>query len=388
MDHFKPVNEDLLKVVSYKVLGKLPDPFLKEDGTRVATREDWASRRKELYKTAVELQYGTMPPKPEFLEVETLYRTKFYSSFHIHTGTRKNPVTFRMQVILPQEQEGPFPAIVDGDQCFRYHMDLDYLHRALDKSVAWVLFDRTELAHDVQHEGRQKGALYPVYPDRTFGALGAWAWGYSRCVDALEKLDLPIDLDWIAFCGHSRGAKTAMLAGVQDERARIVNPNSTCCASCSCYRIHMEATFEGNDKPKRSETLDDMCRNFPFWIGEGMEEYRLREEDLPFDEHFLKALVAPRTLYVSEAAWDVWANPIGSWMTTQAVKEVYRFFGAEENLFWSFRPGFHEHSVADVAALVNVICHQRNGEPLSERFFKTPFHPPELIYDWRCPEIK
>ena len=40
----------------------------------------------------------------------------------------------------------------------------------------------------MQGEGRRKGQLYDAYPDYTFGAIGAWAWGYSRCVDALEIL--------------------------------------------------------------------------------------------------------------------------------------------------------------------------------------------------------
>lgn len=53
-----------------------------------------------------------------------------------------------------------------------------------------------------------------------------------------------------------------------------------------------------------------------------MKNYIGRENELPFDTHFLKALVAPRILFVSEAAGDIWANPIGSWMTTEAAKEV------------------------------------------------------------------
>lgn len=383
------VYEGLLNVTEYKVLGKLPDPFVNDDGRRLTSPGEWPARRAEIYKTAIELQYGTQPPKPEFLEVELLYTSPSYHSFHIHTGTRQSPITFRMQVILPKDAKEKVPVIVDGDQCWRYHMDQEYLNTALDNGIGWVFFDRTELAHDLQGEGRGKGDLYKVYPEYTFGAIGAWAWGYSRCVDALEQIAgrLPIDLDWIAFCGHSRGAKTAMLAGALDERARVVNPNSTCCGACGCYRIHMKATFTGSDDTgeRRSETLDDMCRAFPFWLSEEIAQYRLCEENLPFDEHFLKAMVAPRTLYISEAAWDVWANPIGSWQTTLAAKEVFRFLGAEDNLFWSFRPGFHAHDVSDVAMLVNVILHQKRGEPLSERFFKLPFHPKELIFDWKCP---
>ena len=110
------------------------------------------------------------------------------------------------------------------------------------------------------------------------------------------------------------------------------------------------------------------------------------EAALPFDLHYIKALVAPRTLFVSEAVGDVWANPVGSWQTTMAAKEVYRFLQAEDNVFWYYRPGYHAHQACDAEMLVNVILHQKNGEPVDERMFCLPFEAPELAFDWRCPE--
>ena len=58
-----------MKITSYEVLGKLPDPFIFEDGRRVKSVEDWEERRKELIKPVVELQYGDLIPEPEFLEI-------------------------------------------------------------------------------------------------------------------------------------------------------------------------------------------------------------------------------------------------------------------------------------------------------------------------------
>ena len=100
---------------------------------------------------------------------------------------------------------------------------------------------------------------------------------------------------------------------------------------------------------RRSEQLSDLAVNYPGWIGSGMQEYKDRENDLPFDCHFLKALVAPRVLFVSEAASDLWGNPIGSWQTSVAAKEVYKFLGAEDNICWYFRNGFHYHKPEDSA---------------------------------------
>lgn len=111
------------------------------------------------------------------------------NSFKITTGRRSCPVSFRMQVFHPNIKER-CPVIVDGDMCFAYLTTNDYIKTALDKNIAWAFFDRTELAHDVGTEGRGHGQLYRTYPEYTFGALGAWAWGYSRCVDALIQLGI------------------------------------------------------------------------------------------------------------------------------------------------------------------------------------------------------
>ena len=379
------VNEKMLEITKFELLGKLPDPFTTDSGERITDPGQWGERRAEIYRTAVELQYGTQPPAPEFFEVETLLDwSPTCRGYKIHAGTKEKQVSFRMQVLLPEKYDGKFPVIVDGDMCWMYYMDREFLNTALDRGIGWVLFDRTELAHDINTEGRGKGALYGVYPEYTFGALGAWAWGYSRCVDALYENIVPADLDWIAFTGHSRGGKTAMLAGALDERARIVNPNETCAGACSCYRVHMSGKC-GDQPEGRSETLNDLYNVFPFWMGEGMGEYCKREQDLPFDAHFLKAMVAPRTLFVSEAAGDMWANPVGSYLTTKAAREVFRFLGAEDELFWYYRPGTHGHTVSDVEMLVNVIKNRRDKEEIDGRMFVLPFEEPAPVYDWSCP---
>ncbi len=375
------VHEDLIKITKYEVLGKLPNPFIMEDGGIADTKEKWAKQRKYLYKSAIELQYGTQPPEPEFLEVDRLYKN---CSFKITTGKRDNPISFYMRVFVPNGN-GPFTAVIDGDMCFPYMLNPEYYTKFTSQGIMLVLFDRCELAHDISSEGRGHGRLYEVYPEYTFGALGAWAWGYSRCVDALEKLGIA-DMNLITFTGHSRGGKTVALAGALDERAAIVNPNATCAGACSCYRIHMSAIKE-NGNEYRNETLADLLTGFPHWMGEGMQEYKYREQDLPFDCHYLKALVAPRTLFVSEAASDMWSGPVGAWMTTMAAAEVYKFLGVEENLLWYFRRGEHFHHLDDIDMLVNIILHKRDGVPLNDYYFITPFKQPELIFDWRAPKI-
>lgn len=371
-----------MKIKNYKVLGKLPDPFLFDNGQRVSTKEQWQQRRKEIYKYAVELQYGKMPPEPEFLMAEpTTYLDWQVVSCTVTTGTGANPIIMHLTIMKPKGL-GPFPAVIDGDLCFRYPYDRDFINTFTDNGIMLVLFNRTELAPDRREVGR-RGQIYKTYPDGDFGAIAAWAWGYSRCVDAIEQLGIA-DKSCIAFTGHSRGAKAAALAGAVDERAAIVNPNSTCAGGCGCYRIHMSADTEDNCEV-RSETLDDLIREYDFWMGPELAKYRNNEEKLPFDCHFLKALVAPRVFYDSQAISDIWANPIGSWQTSMAAQEVYSFLGVPDNLYWSFRKGYHEHKAEDVKRLVNIIKHYTEGIPLADDFFKIPFEKKELIFDWKSP---
>lgn len=377
------IDSNLIEVKEYQLRGRLPDPFALADGSRISKPEEWAQARKELYKTAVELQYGTMPPKPEYFEAECLHETPKMATYRITAGTNEKQVTFTARILKAKDLSQKRPAVVDGDLCFNYWFNDDTCKAFTENNIHVVLFNRVELVPDIKGPRRTNGPLYEVYPDYTFGALGAWAWGYSRCVDLLETLDY-IDMDCIAFTGHSRGGKTALLAGVTDKRATIVNPNESGAGGAGCYRMSIKAIGEDGEE-KREEMLSDLWRKFAFWMGPDMGKYADDPEKLPFDSHFLKAMVAPRVLFVSEAASDIWANPPGSWMTTMAAGEVYDFLGAKENLLWYYRRGYHAHDPEDFAILINIIKHYKGEAELSDKLFRTPFREPPLMYDWRAP---
>jgi len=378
-----------MDITEYKVLGKLPDLFTFEDGRKVESIADWRERRKEIYKSAVDLQYGGMPPEPEFVEVLPLYLSRVpysLSGYRVTTGTRAHPVSFTMYVHHPKNAEGEHPTIIDGDQCWHKFYDQEILRAIADHDYLYVTFDRTELACDVRGLGRT-GPLYDCYPDSTFGATAAWAWGYSRCVDALEKLGDFTDMKHIAFTGLSRGGKTALLAGAVDERAFLVNPEATCAGGGACYRIHMKAINDRGEEA-RSETLNDIYHMFPEWFGKGMEEYLTCEEKLPFDCHSLKALVAPRILFDSEAASDMWANPLGAYQSSVASQEVWKMYGNPQDNLWYYRDGYHNQTIEDYNMLLNLMDHAIYGKALSMKFYQIPFEAPEKIYDWEAPKVK
>src|SRR3989304_9281701 len=56
----------------------LPDPFLKPDGTRIKSINEWLEQRKYIIAMLEHYQYGTMPPCPENVNVkETLSEDLF-----------------------------------------------------------------------------------------------------------------------------------------------------------------------------------------------------------------------------------------------------------------------------------------------------------------------
>ena len=366
-------------------LSPLPDLFARADGTRLTSPEEWETHRNHLYRYAVDMQYGGMPPAPEFLRVEPLFHFPWIDSYRLHTGTREHPITFVMQVVWPWDNHKPgekFPVIVDGDGCFPHPYYDENLAVIKEFGAVLVRFNRTELAHDIKEDVRADG-LYDVYPGMHFSALAAWAWGFHRCVDALMELGIA-DPSLIAFTGHSRGGKTALLAGATDPRATVVCPNGSGAGGAGCYHVHSVTVCEDGVE-RRSEELHDLWRNFPYWFGPEMESYIHREEELPFDTHFLKALVAPRYLLTTEALSDAWANPVGTYLSNLAAKEAYAFLGAEENILCHYRDGYHNHIAADFSALIAVMRHLRDGTPLPDTMNQTPFDAVKPVHTWKKP---
>ena len=148
MHTYKPVSEDLMNITEYTVLSKLPDPFQMEDGTPVRTKEDWQKRRQEILNLAVGIQYGEIPPEPEFLEVLNLRgKRAALTTYQIRTGTRANPIILNLRIFKP-EGEGPFPTVLCGDLGFPYAYDVEYRKAFTENGILLAEFDRTELAPD------------------------------------------------------------------------------------------------------------------------------------------------------------------------------------------------------------------------------------------------
>lgn len=355
---------------------ELPNPFLFNDGSAVQTPTDWPRRRAELLELVVGVEYGGMPPTPAWTTAELLHdhqegqTGQHFRTYRLHTGPDEQ-FAFTMTVLIPPG-DGPFPVVINGDGCWRYVTD-EVAQEVVRRGLILAQFNRVELAPDVYTADRNSG-LYLVYPEGTYGALSAWAWGYHRCVDALSTMPF-VDADRIAVVGHSRGGKCVLLAGATDERIALTAPNNSGAGGAGCYH------FQGPE----SETLDDTMRLIAYWFGPRMRDYLGRVDELPFDQHSLKALVAPRALLSTEALGDLWANPTGTWRTHLAAREVYRFLSAEDRLGIWFRNGGHRHGPGDWRAFLDFLDWQLRDRPQPAGFRQPPFGDLSPGFSWRAP---
>ena len=73
--------------------------------------------------------------------------------------------------------------------------------------------------------------------------------------------------------------------------------------------------------------MEQITRNFPYWFCGNYKKYIGREQEMPFDQHQLLALLAPRHLYVASALEDTWSDPLSEFMAASLAGEAYRLLG-------------------------------------------------------------
>jgi hypothetical protein len=147
-----------------------------------------------------------------------------------------------------------------------------------------------------------------------FGVIGAWAWALSRALDYLET-ERAIDAGRVAVLGWSRLGKAAVWAGATDPRFAMVISIQSGAGGVKLFRRGV------------GEDIARLTRHFPYWYCRNFQSYLGKDRELPWDQHEMLALVAPRPVYVSSAEDDRLADPEGEFMGLKAVEPVYRLYG-------------------------------------------------------------
>ena len=329
----RETNYDEAKVPAYE----LPDPLQFDDGREVRNARQWEKKRRpQVLEVFAQEMYGHMPARPEGLHFSTISEETVYAGLGLRKMVRiyldaDQTHWFDVLIHLPKDAAGPVPmfvglnfkgndATLDERADFRWPYEL-VLKAGMGVATAW----RESIEPDgkdsklAEAEGvcRDGGVRSWYNKDGDWGAISAWAWGLSRIVDYLET-DEAYDTDRLAVIGHSRLGKTALWAGANDLRFDMVISNDSGCCGAALLR------------GKHGENMASINALMPYWFAPAFGKFTGREQELPFDQHTVLALVAPRLLHVASGSTDFWADPPGEHRSTVLAGEIYRLYGSPE----------------------------------------------------------
>lgn len=314
---------------SLPVIDKLPDPFRFLDGSRVKKKKDWLCRRAEIAQLAQEFQYGYKPLTASSATAGTFEEDKIT----VTVNDNDKSVAFTCSIVYPAAGTKPFPAVIGIGASNLNNTVL------LEMGVAVINFPNNQVAQQMNAGSRGKGLFYDMYGnDHSASATMAWAWGVSRLIDALEKTPAAgIDAGRLGVTGCSRNGKGALVAGAFDERIRLTIPQEPGAGGAASWRISDAQKASGKNVQTLSQIVGENV-----WFKEDFRRFSQASAKLPFDQHMIAALCAPRALLVIENTSVDWLSPLSAWVTARAAHKVWQALGVPENMGFS-QIGGHNH---------------------------------------------
>jgi hypothetical protein len=327
-------NYDESKVPPYT----LPDVLKSSSGQVINNKSTWEkNRRPEILKLFEDNVYGEMPKDYDSIEftitndVANAMNGKARLKEVVISVWRKNKtVNIYLTLFIPNRVKKPAPVFLLINNRDKKNTDAarDTLSEfwpaemIIDSGYAIAAFHVSDAAPDDKVD--YVNGVLQLYPEQISAgngmkAIGAWAWAGSRVMDYFEK-DKNIDAKRVAIAGHSRGGKAALWIGAQDQRFALVFAN------CSGN------TGAALSRRKFGETVKRINDNFPHWFADNYKKYNDNEAALPVDQHMLIALMAPRPVYTTSASKDLWADPLGSYLSLKNAEKVYALYGKTSRL--------------------------------------------------------
>ncbi|MSR56821.1 MAG: acetylxylan esterase [Planctomycetaceae bacterium] len=346
---------------------QLPDPLVMLKGQPVETSQQWRDeRRPELKALFQHYMYGVPPPTPKNVS----WKLERDDAHYFGGKATKKEVTVRfgppqtpaihLLLVIPNKRRGPAPCFVGLNFCGNHALvddpaiplpdvwmpdhcpgcrdgkaaeagrgtqkDVWALEQSIDRGYAVATCycgdidpDKNDFTDGVHPHFGSRGSATRGPHD--WGTIAAWAWGLSRCADYLVA-DKDLDPRRMIVVGHSRLGKTALLAGALDERFAIVIPHQAGCGGSAPNR-------KTGDALQKAESVKRINTAFPHWFCDEFKKFNDEVDRLPFDQHCLIALCAPRPVLLTNAVDDQWADPDGQFQMLQGADPVYRLLGSE-----------------------------------------------------------
>jgi len=341
----------------------LPDALTFSNGKKVSTSKQWEARRKEILKIFRSEMYGTSPERPKNMRFEVFDLDKnalggkaTRKQITIQITENGKEAKFDLLVYIPNKAQHPVPAIiglnfignqainadpgiklteawvenskmfpcaVNGkatDACRGVNARQWQVDSILDAGFALATMYREEIASDRKEEMFKTG-VHPLYPELqnredNFGTVAAWAWALSRGMDYLET-DKDINPKKVAVFGFSRLGKAALWTGANDSRFALVISNESGAGGAKLFHRGI------GENIRRLNTV------FPHWYAKSFRKYMDKDTLLPFDQHFIVDLIAPRPVYIASAEGDKGSDPAGEFATALEANKVYLFLKKE-----------------------------------------------------------
>lgn len=315
----------------------LPDPLIMLNGQKVGNKKQWyAERRPELLELFRKNVYGRVPSTPYNISFNVINSDRnamggaaTLKQIDIDITSEERSLVIHLTLFTPNMTDKKVPVFLLIDN--RGPSNTDPFRKVISefwpaedviaRGYGIAVFYNADVDPD-SHDGFQNGihgVLDRERDDDSWGTIAAWAWGASRCMDYFET-DSDVDPQKVAVVGHSRGGKTALWAGAEDERFAMVVSNESGCGGAALARR------------KYGETVAVINRAFPHWFCSNYKKWADNEDAMPVDMHMLIALIAPRAVYVTSADEDLWADPKGSYLSLYHAAPVYRLLGTKSRL--------------------------------------------------------
>ena len=358
---------------------KLPDPFKGLDGKRISTKDEWKCRREEIGAMYEKIMFGQKPRNPE--KVEGSFSG---NKLKVSVTDKGKSISFSVSISGGGTKDKPKPGII-GFASFGGCGSLGASTNGL--GVAMISFNPDDVAPE-----NGGGSFFQLYSGSDAGTAIAWAWGISRVIDALEKTpEAGIDVHHLGVTGCSRHGKGSLIAGAFDERIALVIPQESGSGGASLWRSIAQV-----NRQKGTQFVQGLASagTEGRWMKSSFKNYDGKETTLPFDQHMLTAMVAPRALLLLDNQSFDWLGEVPSNYCGNASLEVFKALGIEDNYTYAQKGG-HDHCSLpqdhydEVKAYVNAFLNESGTTKGKVESFSSvaKWNKSEWI-DWETPNLK